>query len=299
MNLSRFLRPRSGVQPAPAGRTAARLRFGLALAAALLIGGYAGLWLFFPTDVLRQRLEQEARTRGNVELRLGELSLLFPLGLKGHTVSIGSPRPPGASFAVDAVTVKPLWLTLFGSRPGAGVRAQLQGGEIEATVRRGGALEAELNQVPFAAPLVAGSPIALAGTVREGSFAGEMPVRPATATRLRLVAADVRLTGLEALGLPGGTLPLGTVTLQGSGQGNNLRVDQLTASGGRLEASGSGTVLLATPLERSRLNLTLTVRPGRDFDENLAGLLSIFGQREADGSYRLRLAGTLASPGAR
>jgi type II secretion system protein N len=284
---------------APAGRLADRLRFGLACAAVLAAALLAGLWLGFPTEALRQRLEFEARSRAGLELRIAELRLLFPATLEGSGVTVAAPRPPAPSVTLDRVRLRPLWLTLLGGSPGVRLQAELQGGSLTATARKGGALQAELNRVPFAAPLAAGSALGVAGTVTEASFAGELPVQAATATRLRLTAAEVRLTGLEALGLPGGSLPLGTLRLEGSGKGSDFRIEQLTAGGGKIEASGSGTLLLATPLGRSRVNLNLTLRPAPGLDPGIAGLLGVFGQREADGSYRVRFSGTLTAPVAR
>ena len=76
-------------------------------------------------------------------------------------------------------------------------------------------------------------------------------------------------------------------------------LDDLLATGGTLLLEGKGMVLLAAAPLQSRLNLTLTLRPGPGLDPALAGLLPLLAQPAADGSRNLAVSGTLANPALR
>jgi type II secretion system protein N len=272
-------------------------RFYLGALALLLIGIVAGFHLFFPASALQQRLEMEIAARTPLDARIEEVSLLFPLGLKAQGIHLAARKPaagsPPTGFNVTVLELTPLWRTLIGSNPGLAFQAGVQGGEIEGSLWKNGSIEARVQRLAFSAPVGAGVPLLLTGQVGSGEIAGAYPLQPASETRLNLSFDRFELSGLTALGLTSDALPLGTVSLVGSGRGNALKLERLTASGGSLEVTGEGTVMLAEPLARSRLNLTLVLRPGRQLDRAFADLLELFAQAEPDGSYRLRLTGPL------
>jgi type II secretion system protein N len=272
-------------------------RFYLGALALLLTGIVAGFYLFFPASALQQRLELEIAARTPLDARIEEVSLLFPLGLQGKGIHLAARKPaagsPPAGFTVTALKLTPLWRTLIGSNPGLAFQADVQGGQIDGSLWKNGSLEARLQQLSFSAPVGAGVPLLLTGQLGNGEIAGAYPLQPTSETRLNLSFDRIELGGLTSLGLTSDTLPLGTVSLVGNGRGNALKVERLAASGGSLEVTGEGTVMLSEPLARSRLNLNLVLRPGRQLDRGLTDLLELFAQAEPDGSYRLRLTGPL------
>lgn len=275
-------------------RTRPQLRFVLTSVGLLLLSFVTALYAFFPTDALRERIEREFPRRTGGTLAMRDLELAFPPGVTGKKVTLTLPGRDRIEAA--SATVKPLWLTLPTNTPGIRFSARLQGGELSGKYRKGGALSAEGSKVSFDERLTTGGAVRIAGTVRSGTFTGSVPVKPDTETRFSLALDDARLTGMEGLGVSGGVLPLGTVTLQGTGKGNALRVDNLSASGGAVAASGSGSFLLASPRDRTRVNLNLTLRPAANIDPSARDLLQLFAQPAGDGSYRFRLSGTLGSP---
>jgi type II secretion system protein N len=273
-------------------------RFYLGALALLLTGIIAGFHLFFPASALQQRLELEIAARTPLDARIENVSLLFPLGLKGKGIHLAarkaaSAASPPAGFTVTALELTPLWRTLFGRNPGLAFQADIQGGQIEGSLWKNGSVEARLQQVAFSAPVGAGVSLLMTGQVGKGEVVGAWPLQPTSETRLNLSFARLDIGGLASLGMTSDALPLGTVSLVGSGRGNALKVERLTASGGSLEITGEGTVMLSEPLARSRLNLDLVLRPGRQLDKGLTDLLELFAQAEPDGSYRLRLTGPL------
>jgi type II secretion system protein N len=275
--------------------TRERALFMLASLLLLAVSFLLGFYLFFPGDMLKARLEEEL-ARSAMDIEVEEVSLRFPPALLARQIHLHTGQPNRPPLLIATALVAPSWSTLFGSDPGLSFRSAIGGGRVQGTIRRSGALEAEAAQVAFAEPLVANSPLVLAGTIGRGQLSAIVPPTASSDARLTVTITEVRLTGLEGFGVSSGALSLGTVLLQGSGKGNNYRIDQLESSGGDLEVSGGGTLLLAATAERSRLNLSLTLRPAATLDASLKELLSLLAKPARDGSLRLRVTGTLASP---
>lgn len=270
------------------------LKFYLGALALLLVGFVAGFYIFFPTSVLQQRLEAEIAGRTPMDVRIKSASLLFPPGLqaKGIRLTGGS---PASEFTVDQISLSPLWRTLLGKNPGLAFHSNVLGGQVAGNLRKDGSLSASLQSLTFSAPVGGALPIQLAGRLGKGDFQGALPLQSAAQTSISLALEQIRVSGLAALGLSEDTLALGTVNLSGNGRGNAMKIERLSASGGNLEITGDGTVMLAEPLDRSRLNLNLVLRPGQQLDQTLADLLEVFAQPQPDGSFRLRLTGSLRS----
>jgi type II secretion system protein N len=267
-------------------------KFYLGVLALLLTGFIAGFYLFFPTSAMQQRLELEIAARTPLDARIEAVSLLFPPGLQAEGIRLAGGSPP-TEFTVNLVKLTPLWRTLTGGNPGFAFHGEVLGGQVDGSLRKNGSLAAKLQNLTFSAPVGGSLPIRLTGQLGTGEFAGALPLQSATETRLNLGFDRIELSGLTSLGLATDTLALGTVSLVGNGRANALKIDRLSASGGALEVTGDGTVMLAAPLDRSRLNLNLVLRPGRQLDKSFADLLELFAQAEPDGSFRLRLTGSL------
>ncbi len=271
------------------------VKFLLVSVALLLVSFALAFYLFFPAKALQERIEQEFAVQTGADLRIGTLSLLFPAGVQAERLVVTG-IPARDRLDVASLALTPAWRTLTGSDPGVHFSSRFQGGVVQGSALKSGALQARASRIAFDESLMPGSALRISGTLEEGSYSGRAQVRPDTETRLNLVLQRVALTGLEGLGASQQSASLGTITLGVTGRGNALRIETLTAEGGALEASGSGSIVLANPTERSRINLTLTLRPGADFDPNLRDLLTLFAQPAGDGSLRLRLTGTLGAP---
>ncbi|BCR05990.1 hypothetical protein DESUT3_30590 [Desulfuromonas versatilis] len=274
-----------------------RSRLRLYSGAALLLAGclVLGFYLFFPAGELKNRIEFEVTTRTPARLEMEHLSLRFPPALRAQQVNVTQPGQE-LKLTLDSLTLKPLWHSLFGSNPGVAFASQLLGGNAWGNLRRDGAVEAQVEELTFSAPLAAGSSLGISGVVSRGSLAGAWPLRPETETSLALEVNQARLTGLEAIGATTPNLSLGTLTLAGSGRGTALRIDKLENQGGDLQVSGTGTLLLSEPPENSRVNLSLTLNRSPSLDQALVELLDLFIKPGPDGTYRIRVTGTLGNP---
>ncbi len=299
MRFFRLPRFGTGKKGAPSLLSGERLKLTLIALVLLFVSFAISLYLFFPSDALKERVEWEVRTQTPAQLQIGKLDLEFPLSFKGRDVVVKDGIPGRPSLEIASAVLKPAWGTLVGSNPGISFQAEFQGGRVEGTARKKGDLQAYLKGVRFNEPLMKGSSMTAAGTLAEGHFKGAVPLRNGTETELDLRFEQVQVNGLDAIGAGASALSLGTVRLKASGRSNSLKVDEFVASGGELEASGSGSILVFNPMERSRINLNLELRPTQDMDSNLKEMLNLFLKPSRDGSSRLRITGTLASPAVR
>ncbi|MFA5515565.1 MAG: type II secretion system protein GspN [Desulfuromonadales bacterium] len=285
--------------PAPGPRpllTWERMRFYLLGLALLIIAFFFGLYLFFPNEIIKERLTREIAKSAGIDVQIGSLSLLFPPGMRAERISVPLALPDRPTFDIRSVSVKPLWMSAFSSNPGAAFQARLLNGELSGWTRRDGSIEVDGRRLAFAQALVAGSAVELSGVLDQGAFTGVLPPKPTTESRFELVFDDMRINGMESLGVADGNMILGRIVCKGEGRGNNFRVEELAASGGEMLVTGSGSFMLNQPVERSRINLTVTLRPGTNFDQSLRDLLNLFANPGRDGSYSLRISGTLATP---
>jgi type II secretion system protein N len=132
--------------------------------------------------------------------------------------------------------------------------------------------------------------VLFSGTIVKGQLQRSIPTRKPAENRL---SAELDNAVLSVMGQP---LNLGKITIEGSGQGNNLRIATLTANGGDVTISGNGMLLIGASAAASHINLDLTLRPARTASPSMAALLDLAANRQSDGSYRLRLNGSLGKP---
>lgn len=271
----------------------------IALTTALLLAGWGiGMLLFFPASSLENHLENEVATqlRGNGSLDLEDLSLRLPLRLSARAATLRLKRLPATEIKATDLQISPLWLSLLSGNPGLAYDFKLFGGNTEGFLRRNGEIHLKLENLQLALPLREKSPLAIAGTIERGELSAQWPPRANSASRLNLTINDMRLTGLEAIGSKSGELKLGSLVLQGAGMGNAFKIDRLESRDGQLTATGNGNLLLTNPIEHSRINLAVTLKPTPELDPQLLELLGMFVKKDGAGNFPLHISGTLSRP---
>ncbi len=261
------------------------------------LGLFLSFYLAFPNQPLKQRLVHELEARLPIQVELAEATWQPLLTLAGKGMAIRQSDPPRALFHVDSFAVAPQWLTLFTGDPGLTGAMKVSTGELAFSWRRSGALTLIANSLPLDIPLATSPETRFSGNLASGEVTTSAPLQSTTESQFDIQLRQVSVLGLEALTANPNGLHLGEISLQMSGQGTSLTIARLEATGGDLVVSGNGTLMLVTASpENSRINLNLTVRAGSQADPTLAGLLELVGTRQADGSRKLRLTGSLAKP---
>ena len=251
-----------------------------------------GFALFFPAESLRPRLEAEGAKRG-LHLTIGTLETTFPLGLTAKEVTISGNAKESVALQVGRLNLTPAWSRLLLGQAAIAYDATLLGGQIEGVVQRRGPMTLRGNGLSWRGALPGGSGGTLVTQGCGGDLSAFWPPAAEDVLHLALKCEQARVETLLGAKEP---LLLGSITLNGSGKGKDLRLTTLSASGGHLGVDGSGTILLNEPLGRSLLNLSLALRGYPGLNPTLAELLSAFVPPAADGTSRLRLSGTLAAP---
>lgn len=293
----KFPRRRRKQKPTTAGPRRG-MRWGRTVVAAIGVGILAfllGCFLFFPTAALKNRLVFEVNSNTPVQLKVDDLALRFPLGFSARGVTVAAPQL-SQDLEIDRAAVSPVWLSLFGANPGAAADVALLGGEVDAVVHRRGGFSARGRDLKLDVPLSATSKLHLSGVLRKAEVEGTFPLQAETASHADLTVENLVITGMKAVGAGRDRLPLGTLTLTASGNGNTFRLESMQTEGGELAIEGSGSLLLANPVPRSRINLSLVLRPANNFDPALKDLLGMVAKPARNGSLRLRLTGSLAAP---
>ncbi len=290
--------PRKRVKPVTAGRKTTRQRSGLFLCGAtglFLLAFLAGIYLFFPAEVLKQRIIHEVTERSAAEIRIGRLALAPLLTLKMSAINLLPPNAPWP-IEIDELHMAPRWLTLFSGNPAMRVKAELMSGTLTSGLQKNGTFTLRAEDLDFDLPLQEPLALRITGTLAEADLAGGIDFAKETQTRLALRLNAVRILGLDLSGGGETTIDLGVITLQVNGQGRFMQINVLEASGGNLAVSGEGTLIVGQTKAASRLKLTLLIRPGADLDPNLRSLLELTGKPQADGRFPLQISGSLANP---
>jgi type II secretion system protein N len=259
-----------------------------------VLGLLAGLYLFFPAEVLKQRIIQEAEAQTKAQVEIGQVALYPLLSLNIDQLSIhksGLPQP----LKIDELQIAPLWSSLL-SDPGARLQAKAMNGTLAGVVQKSGALSAEAAGLRFDLPLQEPLPCNITGTLSEAQLDTVTGLNPDSKTSLSLRLNNIMIIGLASLDADNKGIPLGEITLQAEGQGRNMQIKSLAAKGGVLDVGGEGTLLVGRSAATSRIKLTLQVGPGPNANPNITSLLSLAGEADTNGRYTLLLSGTLAKP---
>lgn len=253
-----------------------------------------GFLLALPMAPLQQRLvDSFGAYQTSAELK--ELSLSPRLALQGRQLTLrlnDSQLPP---LTIEHFHLRPAWLSLLSANPGARAEAELLQGTVQATLYKGGQLQAEARGLQFSIPFGDGA-ATLVGTLAAGQLQRGAGDGKAAETTVALTFSDLQATSPLLAGTASRPLALGETILEGSGRGQVLSITRLAANGGDLSLAGTGNVLLGRSPDNSRLNLTLTLRPTATFPAEMRTLLELLGPPGGDGSYLLKIGGTLAMP---
>lgn len=295
--MKRFRFKSSAETPAPRNpRTSLRLYraagFGI-----FLLGLLAGVYLGFPNEVLRQRLVHELESRFQVRVDLAEVGLRPLLTLTGEKGVIRDLDGSEVIGSIERFSFSPLWTSFFTGDPGVKGEFSSGSGVIAFRWQRSGPLLMHATGLPLTLPLAGSSPLSLAGILATGQISSVAPLKNSSKSLVDITFEKAVLQGLEAFSGDASGLRLGQVSLRMTGQGRTFAIERLEASGGDMVVSGKGTFMLATKDPRnSRINLDLSVRPGRQEDQTMANFLELVGPPLPDGNRKLHLTGTLANP---
>ncbi len=262
-----------------------------------LVSGLFSFWFFFPAQMVQRYLVQELIQQTGLKMEGSEAEMLFPLGLE-MDLSVDSGRSELTPLNFEDLQLTPGWTRLLSGTTAVDLQAGFSGGlvEAEAEAERSGYLLLELENVELLGLQQPHLPYRFQGqvdgTVTLADTAAGLNGQGDFSLRLR----ECYLLGLERLGLPE-RLSLGFIQLEGKFNQRRLSLEKVLLTEGTIEMSGGGTLLVADTPEQTRINLNIRLHPTQSSPESLRDLLNLSGVKPTtDGSYLLRIAGTLERP---
>ncbi len=280
------------------GKLAGNRRLFLLSLVLFLFSFWIALWASFPAEVLQGRLISEISQQTGLRMQGSNASLRFPLGLE-FDLRVFPEAPALAPIDLQQLQLTPAWGSLLRGAPQADLQGRLSGGTLDAQAGRNGDLQLQLRRVAIAPLQREEEPYRLAGELSGDLTAEQLSAAMTGKGQFVLQLRDSQVLGLDKLGLPG-SLSLGLLTLEGQFNQRRISIEKALLTEGALEMSGGGTLLLGETPEQTRLNLNVRLQPTSSTPSDLRDLLSLTGVKPtADGSYLLRLGGTLARPAIR
>ena len=255
-------------------------------------------WIFFPADVVQRRLLQELSKRTDIEMRGDNATLLLPLGLKVD-LFIYPNRRGLADFKLGNLQMTPVWSRLLSADPAIKLNGRLASGVLSGEGDQKGDILLSLENVAILDLQQASLPYRISGAL-SGEFRGNGMADELTSHgEFTFVLKDSAILGLEKLGLPG-RLAVGTLRLAGRFNQRRFSFEKVVLSGGALDLSGGGNILVGETPQQTRLNLNIRLQPTASTSELLQDMLKLTGVRPTtDGSYLMKIGGTLAKPSIR
>ena len=247
------------------------------------------LYLLFPSDIVRSRLEEAVNASGFI-LKMEKLRPSLPCGLKMKDITISSASSADSSFQGDLLDVQLNPLSFFQKHTSLGLSGRAYGGKFDGRV-----LLASLSQMyPPKEGKLNFQNIDLAGSAFIKTLLAKEITGRAKGNLSYISAQEIsgKGSGTIALLITKGTYPLAEPFLglkriefdrgEIKAQLNNgsLKMEKLEIAGNQINCFLKGEITLADDFKMSQLNLN--------------GVMEILGQNKA--KMNVTIGGTLANP---
>lgn len=224
------------------------------------------LYFRFPTETFRRYLIAELSRRSpGMHMTVGQVRPLLPPGLACYNVTMYHHQEVMAD-NVD-VLIHPHWSSWLGLSPKARFSMRLVDGKVDGTVRLGDQNGLADYRVVAQLEAIAIEEIAAAKTMLKspvnGRLSGQVTVRQenqTTEVQAHLIIANVKV-GINIPGVDVQTLEWETIKMELQLKGDKLELQRCSFSGHQSAGQISGTILIRTPWEASRLRLQATISP--------------------------------------
>jgi type II secretion system protein N len=215
-------------------------------------------------------------------------TILLPLGLS-LDLFVYPDREGFADFKLEKLQITPVWSRLFSTDPAIQIDGKLASGAVDGEGSQKGDVRLNFEDISVLSLQESDLPYRISGLLN-GELHGEGMTDPLSGRgEFAFVLKDGAALGLEKIGLPG-RLVIGTLRLAGKFNQRRFSLEKVLLSGG-------GNILIGETPEQTRLNLNIRLLPTGITSEALLDMLKLTGVRPTtDGSYLLRIGGTLAKP---
>lgn len=252
-----------------------------------------GLWLFFPTQAVQLRLEQELSQQLQRPVSVGSVNLNLPMTMT--IASLEANVVPEFTLQLQQLKARPVWSSLLQGQPAVALQGQTLGGTINAQINTERHLQIQASDLHWDQTIPQIPRVRVTTTIEQLTSHGFIdPINQLEQLQLQLT--HLVISGIKQFGAPIDQLDLGRIEVQLSQNERQLRIETFTATGGDIDLEGHGNVVLQRNIQRSRLDVTLNLAPSDHLDAALTSLLPLVAKQQNDGRYQLRIGGTLEMP---
>lgn len=272
------------------------LKRGIVLISCFLLfflGFLVGIYVFIPNQQLQDKISFLIEQNAPIKFSMGHLRLVPLASLTADSVLISPPGGAQPQIVFETVKIGPWWRGLFTGRPGLNGSAVGLNGLIDFQIDKDRLLNVNLSGIDFDIPVNNPSTVYVVVKNLSGLAKLRVPFQEFKEGILTLDIQELFVRGLSSYLEEKDTLFLGRMILQVEGTQGAFRLDQLNLSGGAIEMSGTGDILVNNNFANSRVNLNLKVIIRGDAPAALESLIDLIGTKLPDGSYNLRLRGAL------
>jgi type II secretion system protein N len=248
------------------------------------------LFLLFPFDRIKNRVESEVRQRTQLELSIARISPRF-FNRFVLTDVVVSDRAGKVLFESPSVNTT---VSLFGLLRGLialDLKAKAYRGEVLLKAQQGPGKQyvmVDANGLDIGAyPLLKNIGLKLAG-----KLGGNVEITGDTGkARLWMKGLTSRELKVKGFAIP--DLDFDQCWIEADVKGDRLTIRKLELDGKELKVRCLGDVVLS---ERGSLNLTVKIKASERLAHEQAAILSLLKNKDAEGFYQFSLGGTLSEP---
>jgi type II secretion system protein N len=248
------------------------------------------LFLLFPYDRVKLKLESEVRQRAPVELSIARISPRF-INLFELSDVVVSDQKGRVLFESPSVRTAVSLVGLLRGTLSLDMKAKAYGGNLLMKTQQGRGRQYFLID---ANGLDLGSYRLLkdAGFKFSGRLGGNVEMT-GDAGKGRLWAKGLTSRELTIKGFPVPDLDFEQCWFEAEIKGDRLTIKKLELDGKELKVRCLGDLVLR---ERGTINLTVRLKPSERLAQEQAGVLSLLKNRDAEGFYQFGIGGTLTDP---
>ena len=248
------------------------------------------LFLLFPFDRARTKLEAEVRQRTPFELSVARISPRF-FNRFVLTDVIVSDKGGRVLFESPSVRTTVSLFSLLRGRPALDMKAQAYGGELLLKSQQGPGRQFLLvdgNGLDIGSYTL----LKAIGLKLSGTWGGNFEMTGESGKgRLWFKGLASRELTIKGFSLP--DLDFDQCWLEADIKGDRLMIKKLELEGKELKVRCLGDLVLR---ERGTLNLTIKLKPSERLAREQAGILALLKNKDAEGFYQFSLGGTLSDP---
>jgi type II secretion system protein N len=250
----------------------------------------AFLFLLFPFDLARTKLESEFRLRTPFELSVARISPRF---FNRFVLSDVVVSDKGGRVLLESPSVRTTisFFNLLRGRTSLDMKAQAYGGELLVKAQQGPGRQYLLvdgNGLDIGSYTL----LKVMGLKVSGKLGGNFEMTGDSGKgRLWLKGLTSRELKIKGFSLP--DLDFDQCWLEAEIKGDRLMIKKLELEGKELKVRCLGDLVLR---ERGTLNLTIKLKPSERMATEQAGILTLLKNKDAEGFYQFSLGGTLSDP---